>query len=55
MDMDSLVPADTQRSRIHKTDASACTKQYSLDEYGQRKQYFFLQLNETVVRDSFGE
>lgn len=45
--------ADTQKSRIHKTDTSACTKQCSLDEYGQRKQYFFLQLNETVVRGLF--
>ncbi len=36
----TLVTAYTQRGGIHEADAGACTKQYLLDENGQRKQDF---------------
>lgn len=55
MDMYPLVPAYSQRCAVHETYASAFSKQYFLDEQGQRDGNLFFKFNETVVGDNLGE
>ena len=47
--MDSLVSTYPQWCWIHKSNSCTCSQQYRLDEYGQRKQNFFFQLNKAIV------
>lgn len=52
MDVNSLVPAHTQRCAVHETDACAFSKQRLLDEQRQRDGNLFLKFHKTVVRDN---
>ena len=55
VEMDSLIPADTQRRAVHETDTSAAAHAAPLHEQDERNCHFLLQLNEAVVGYGIGE
>ncbi len=52
MNVNPQVPAYSQGSAVHETDAYAFSKQRLFDEQRQRESHLFLKFHETAVRDN---